>query len=170
MRNQTEDEKDTLEKSVLVCDSGYPEKYEDQKIRAQLNEAKWNLYLYAVVDTPKNSEGSFVSQNPKSYASYPLILDTLYTYNGSTFILFSFCIDGELVTKDKAYKMGIKYVPESISLAKTVNGKESRCVNWRGLTDGDNFCMETLNKEDIEKFPKHYSNRNYMKCGNLRIG
>lgn len=150
------DEADS-EKSTLVCDTNYYAKYNDQEIRDNIDEAKWNLYLYAAVDTPKNVDGSFAFKIPKSYASYPLVLDTLYTYSETTFILFSFCIDGELLTDERAFELGVVYVPESISLMRTADGQKLRCVRWRGLADGDNLCITSLSEGEITKMSKHFS-------------
>jgi len=162
---KTGNNKTAPEKSSLACDTNYSTKYGDPQIRKKIDEAKWNLYLYSVIDTPKNENDSFVFKSPRSYASYPLVVDTLYIYKESTFILFSFCIDGELLTKDKAFELGVEYVPESISLMKTVNGKESRCIRWRGATDGDNLCIESLSEDEIRKLPKHFSKE---KLGEMR--
>lgn len=106
-------------------------------------------------------DGSYIFKNPKSYASYPLVIDTLYTYKESTFILFSFCVEGELLTDDRALELGVVYVPEAVSLMRTLNGKESRCIRWRGVNDGDNLCIESYSEEDIKKFSKHFSSEKF---------
>lgn len=157
MGKKNEKPNTSLRKATSVCDTSYYAKYTDPAIRWKIDEAKWNLYLYAAIDTPIKEDGSYIFKNPKYYASYPVVIDTLYTYKESIFMLFSFCIDSELLTADKAFQLGVQYVPESISLSR-IDGKESRCIRWRGLADGDNLCITSLSEDEIKKMPKHFSN------------
>lgn len=156
---KTNNQNATLKKSTLVCDTSYYAKYSDPAIRGKIEEAKWNLYLYAAIDTPRDTNGKLVFQDSKSYAAYPLVFDTIYQNADTLICYFNFYIGDSVLSEERIFALHLGDVPNAI----TVKGKQ-RCVYFKGKMgfDYSYMCAEL----DPRKVPKDRSkiDTNYLKA------
>lgn len=143
-----------------VNDSFYPTSVISHGLQKEFDERKWKLYLYAVIDTPKNSNGNYIFKNPKSYGAYPILLDTLYSINDINIYFFSFYINGDTITRRKAFDLGIYSVPEAIISSK-IGEKPANCIKRRGVTGSDNICFDLISEEDKKRIPKVLTTEQY---------
>lgn len=144
-----------LEKSAFpVNDTVYPAIVSERGIEAEFDSAKFNLYLTDISDTPRmyfDKEYAFTPSKPLS--AYPLLLDTIIGTKAHPVFVFSYYINGELISEEKAWK-------HNISLTETVYSspgikKKTICFQTRGYSESSlditYTCIEPITSSDIQK-------------------
>lgn len=144
-----------LAKSIFpVNDSAYPEIVRQWQIQAAFDQAKFNLYLTDISDTPRMYlDRDYAFTPPKPMSAYPLILDTVLGTNDSPVFVFSYYINGALISEKEAWKHKIN-VTEAVYLRPGPK-KKTICFQTRGYSEScldiNYTCIEPNTSADLQK-------------------
>lgn len=162
LENQTKKEydkqSDVKQIELPVDENAYPDFIIENKLQKVYDDAKWNLYLYASIDTPRDINGRLAFQNSKTYAAYPLVFDTLYQNADTLICYFNFYIGDSVLSEERIFDLHLADVPNAVNVYD-----KNRCVYFKGKIGFD--YTYTCAELDPLKVPKDKSevDTNYLK-------